>query len=269
MAIPIIRADGSIHGAGTAGIDSDIFSLGETITFVDTQGANNLAVHAWVILERPTGAVSSLTTPTAVSSTLLLDAYGTWIVQDTVGGLATTRRIAVVLPKIKARIPGTTEENEWNASGNTEGWGEAMERMLRNIDNLHYVKTNIVTVGNRSHNFATPLVITQFEFNPYTYNTNVMYLAMNLRSVVANGSVGITTHVVLFNVTDNQIVANMAYTSDQMTSQSVALVIGNASGNVKLASKIYEIRIWVDAPVSLADAIHMGGVELELRTLIP
>jgi len=269
VAIPIIRADGSIHGVGVAGVDSDIFTLGETITFIDTQGANNLATHAWVILERPTGAVASLTTPTAVSSTLVLDARGTWIVRDTVSGQASTRRVAVVLPNIKARIPGTTEENEWNSGGNTEGWGETMERMLRNIDNLHYVKTNVVTMGNRSHNFATPLVVVQFEFNPYTYNTDVTRLAMNLRSVVANGSVGINTHVVLFNVTDNQIVADMVYTSDQMTFQSVALVIGNSSGNVKLASKIYEIRIWVDAPVSLADAIHMGGVELELRTLIP
>lgn len=268
MATPIIRADGSIAGVGVAGFDRSVFVLGETVTFTDTAPANLLATHAWVILESPTGSVSTLTTPTAVSSTLVLDIEGTWIIQDTVGGMSSTRRVAVKLPNIKKRVPGFSEKGEWNEAGNVEGWSETMEAMLRNIDDLHYSRTSVVNVGNMSHGSATPLVVAQFEFNPTLYNSDMSKLALRLRAVAANGVPILTTHVVLHNLTDNEDVADLSFTTDSATLMQALLVLGNAPNQVKLSSKIYEIHIFVDLPVNPADQIHLGSAELELRTIV-
>jgi hypothetical protein len=269
VATPIIRSNGSVSGVGTPGIDRDNHVLGETATLTDTEPLNSAATHAWVILEKPTGSVSTLGTPTAVSSTLVLDIEGTWIIQDTVGLLSSTRRIAVVLPNLKARVPATGEKGEFNAGGNTEGWAQAMEKLLRNVDDLHYVKSNVLTVGNRSHDSATPLIVGQFEFNPTVYNADSTKLTMSMRAVVANGDVGLTTHVVLYNLTDSETVLNLSYTSDQATNNSGSLPLGNAASQIKLSSKIYEIRIFVDSPMNPTDTINLGNVEIELRTAVP
>lgn len=268
MATPIIRADGSIAGAGVAGFDRSVFIVGETVTFVDTAPANAMATHAWVILEAPTGSASALTTPTAVSSTLLLDIEGTWVIQDTVGGLPSTRRVAVNLPNIKKRVPAFSEKGEWNEAGNIEGWSETMEKVLRNIDDLHYVKTNVITAGNMSHDSTTPLVVTQFEFNPTLFNADVTKLVMRLRAVVANGVPVLTTHVVLYNLTDNETVVDLSFTSDVATLGQAILPLGNAVNQIKLSSKIYEVRIFVTAPMNPADTINLGSVEIDLRTAV-
>jgi hypothetical protein len=268
VAQPIIRADGSIQGMGVAGIDRSTFVVGETVTFIDTEPLNNLATHSWVIVEKPTGAVAALTTPTAVSSTLLLDIEGTWIIQDTVGGLSSTRRVAVILPNLKTRVPAFGEKGEWNETGNVEGWSQTMEKLLRNVDDLHYKKTNILTVGNRSHDSATPLVVAQFEFDPTVYNGDATHLTMKMRAVAFNGAPALTSHVVLYNLTDSETVLNLSYTSDQATNNSGSLPLGNAASQIKLSSKIYEIRIFIDGPVLPVDVINLGNVEIELRTAV-
>lgn len=270
MAIPKIRADGSIAGAGPA-IDKDRgdFIVGEVVTFVDTEAANVLATHLWQIQEAPSGSVAALSTPSAVSSTLTLDAVGTWIVSDTVGLDLKDIRVAVRHPKTNIRTPAFGEKGEWDEGSLTEGWHPAREEFDRNIEALiqPYGKNRIAV--NESHNSATPLIVGQFEFNPNEINTSASKMEVRFRALAINGAPAFTTHCRLYNLTDSEIVATLDFTDDTLVvTKEALLTVGASPGNIKQAKKTYEVFIWVDAPVLLGDSIELGSVELEVKTKV-
>jgi hypothetical protein len=270
VAIPKIRADGNVHGVGPA-VDKDRsdFTVGETVSFVDTEVLNVAATHAWVILEAPTGSSNALGTPTVFTSTLVLDAIGTWIIQDTVGLDVQTIRIAVRHLKTGIRTPAFGEKGQWDEGSLTEGWHPAREEADRNFNSLiqPYDK-NRVSV-NESHNSATPLVVGQFQFNPNEYNADATKLEIRFRATAINGNPGLTTHCRLYNLTDSEIVATLNFTSNTViTTVSALLTVGAGVGDIKQANKLYEVLIYVDAPAVPGDSIELGSAELEVRTKI-
>ena len=134
MATPIIQTTGSIAGAGTAGESRKDLTNPETVTFSDAEAANAGATYSWTILDAPFGSTNALVNPTTATPTLTTDAIGSWRIQCSANGQTSQIIIAVVLPNSSARIPSTGETNQYNESGNTEGWAESMDQFMRWTD---------------------------------------------------------------------------------------------------------------------------------------
>lgn len=269
MGVPNIRFDGSLAGVGTNGEDRSDLVVTETVTMTDANPANVAGPHLWEILERPTGSVTNLSNPTLLSPTLVLDATGTWRIKSTFNGVESTeRRFAVRLEKTNVRVPAYGEKGEWNEGGNLEGWHIAMEEQMRQIDDLHYTRMTHWSAAAYSHNSATPLVIGQFNFNPLLFNSDPSKLQFVFRGVGANGVSPLTSHLVLHNLDDDEQVANLIFNTNIKAVKFSAASISNGAGAIKLGDRTYEVRMFVDSPVLPADALHLGGAEIEIRTLI-
>ena len=92
---------------------------------------------------------------------------------------------------------------------------------------------------------------------------------MKVSSLAINGNPGLTTHCQLFNLTDSEIVADLAFTDNTAVITKVAiLTIGAGAGNIKEALKTYEVLIFVDAPGGVDDSIELGSVEFEVATKV-
>jgi hypothetical protein len=269
MGVPSIRFDGSLAGVGITGQDRSAFVVGETVTMTDTNPANAAGPRVWTILERPTGSVNNLDNPALLSPSLILDSVGTWRVKVVFNGIDEKEaRFSVRLPKTNVRVPAYGEKGQWNEAGAAKGWHIAMEEEMRQLDDLHYTRTTFWSCGNRSHNSATPLVVGQFNFNPLTFNLNTSKLQFIFRGVAVNGASGISTHLVLYNFTDSEVVANLNFTSDTLTTLFSAATISNGAGAIKLGNRLYEVRMFVDSPTLPTHTINLGGAEVEVRTLI-
>jgi hypothetical protein len=116
---------------------------------------------------------------------------------------------------------------------------------------------------SKSYSSSTALVAGQFELNTEDYPS---LSGFTLRAIAANGTTPLTSHVVLYNVTDSETVATLDFidtVNPQLKQQN--LVSGTASGTLKPASKIYEARIYVDSPVSEDDTIELGSAEIRVH----
>jgi len=124
---------------------------------------------------------------------------------------------------------------------------------------------NTLSVGEGlSHNSDTPLVVSQFELNPLDYTLNNATLTMNLRVTAANGGGAALTRAEIYNLTDSESVGTLAFNSAVPSTGTLPLVIGAAAGQIKLSSKIYEIRIEVDSPDLVDDTIELGSAEIQI-----
>ena len=120
---------------------------------------------------------------------------------------------------------------------------------------------NMVLADAASWGSATPLVVSQFSFDPSAYPV-LPHLAFV--AVASNGSSPLTTYVKLYNVTDSEYVSSaaLAYTTMTPFYHGSGLTIGGGAGLIKPTARIYEVRIWVDAPVNPADTIELGSASL-------
>lgn len=102
--------------------------------------------------------------------------------------------------------------------------------------------------GRESHNSDTPMVVGGIAFDPNDYALAQCSQSVFLRVVAANGTVGITTHVQLYNITDAEVVSgsDQTWTTTSMDKKDAALTIGAAAGNLKNSEKLYELRIFLD-----------------------
>lgn len=119
-----------------------------------------------------------------------------------------------------------------------------------------------------SHDSDTPLVVSQLEFNPLNYAINNTTRSLAFRAVAANGGGVASTNVQLYNLTDGEAIATLNFTDAAPTAKSVALTEGAGAGEIDLASKVYEVRIWVDAPDAVDDAIELGSAELQITNTV-
>ena len=124
------------------------------------------------------------------------------------------------------------------------------------------VNSAIRVGGRSSYGSSSPLAIGAIAFNPNDYTLTGTTKSVKLRAVVANGSNGLTTHVKLRNITDGEDVATLDFTSTTSTKVESTLTIGTSTGNIKTSEKIYEVRIYVDSPVSGVDTIELYSAEL-------
>ena len=271
MATPIIQADGSVSGAGTPGISRSDLDIGETISLSDTEAANSGASYAWSFKGAPTGSGATINNAATPTPDFAPDVAGTYNVRAIVNGVEdAVLPVAVRLVKSNARVPDFKERLQFNEGGNTKGWHPALEEALKNHDKLVTPLWNRVVAIDEKYGdtgSSTPRVVGQVEFDPTSFGDPADY-TIKFRGVAKNGAGGLTTHCQLYNVSDAEAVATLDFTSLVVVLQEATLTVGAAVGNIKTSSKIYEARIWVDAPGSPSDFIELGSCELEVLTSI-
>lgn len=129
---------------------------------------------------------------------------------------------------------------------------------------------NTIRAGDvASHDSATPLVVSQFAFDPSEYSLTGAARSLKFRAVAANGGGIAQTKARVYNVTDAEYVgAGLTFTSATPTKQEETLTIGTGTGEVDDAEKVYEVRIWCVSPDAVDDTIELGSAELRLINTI-
>jgi hypothetical protein len=121
---------------GQNGSRSDI-AFGATINLNDAGGGSS---WLWELLSAPPGSTASFSATNIQNPTLgPLDAYGSFRIRVTENGTSTDIAIAAVrTERMNIRIPATGEEDEFDESGNTDGWSPAMHNALITIDSYGF-----------------------------------------------------------------------------------------------------------------------------------
>ena len=124
----------------------------------------------------------------------------------------------------------------------------------------------IVHIASRvSHDSNTPLVAGGVAFNPVDYDKPGYSRVISFRAVAANGDVGITTLVRLFNVTDNEEVASLSFTTTEQAKDEIVLVEGAGAGEIDLVEKIYEVLIQLqDPPGGATETVELYDAEIQV-----
>jgi len=140
----------------------------------------------------------------------------------------------------------------------TGGIGAATEKLI-----------NTIRAGDTATNAsATPMVVSQFLFNPAEYALTGCTKSLVLRAVAANGGSIAETKVRLYNYSDAEYVGTgLTYTSPTSTMQEETLTLGAGAGEVADADKIYEVHVWAVAP-GAGESIELGSAELRLINTI-
>lgn len=116
-----------------------------------------------------------------------------------------------------------------------------------------------------SHGSDTPLVAGGLAFNPLDYDKPGFSRVITFRAVSANGDIGISTSVVLYNVTDSEVIATLSFTTTELAKDEVTLVEGSGVGEIDLVEKIYEVQISLDAPPGGAtETVELYDAEIQV-----
>ena len=123
--------------------------------------------------------------------------------------------------------------------------------------------TDSLSFGNSTiHDSDTPKIVSQREFDPTDYDLSGATRSLIFRAIASNVGGVASTNVQLYSVTDAEIIATLNYTSATATSKESVLTEGAGAGEIDLSAKIYEVRIFVDAPDAVDDQILLGSAEL-------
>lgn len=108
-----------------------------------------------------------------------------------------------------------------------------------------------------SHALNTPpLIVSAFEFNRSAFTA----LTIKFRAIAAKGNT-VQANVELYNVTDAVSVAILNFTSTATALQ----VSGDLTGSLPAASKIYEVRIYLNAVPGVGDSAELYSAALEIN----
>jgi len=117
--------------------------------------------------------------------------------------------------------------------------------------------------GRETHNSeVSPLIAAAFAFNPTNYDP---VTSMVFRAVAANGDVGLTNKVQLYNLTDSVLVAEIDVTSTNTAKDEITLVRGSGVGEVDDVERIYEVRIILGAtPAGPSETVELYSAEIRV-----
>lgn len=117
--------------------------------------------------------------------------------------------------------------------------------------------------GRETHNSeVSPLVVAAFAFNPTNYDP---VTSMVFRAVAANGDVGLTNKVQLFNLTDSVLIAEIDVTSTNTVKDEITLVRGSGAGEIDDVERIYEVRIILGAtPAGPTETVELYSAEIRV-----
>jgi hypothetical protein len=108
------------------------------------------------------------------------------------------------------------------------------------------------------------LSVGQFSFNPAAYPAGTGF---NLTVTFSVSDGALTGQVLLYNVTDGEVVTNSTLTTSSTAPDgqtSLALPVGGAAGDLKLSAKVYEARISVSGATAV-DMVSVGSVALGIN----
>ena len=84
---------------------------------------------------------------------------------------------------------------------------------------------------------------------------------LQLQSVMSVSDGALTGTLILYNLTDAEVVATQTTSSTSPVSQSTPLTIGAAVGDIKTSAKTYEIRLSVSGSTAV-DIVSLGSAVL-------
>lgn len=129
--------------------------------------------------------------------------------------------------------------------------------------------SSIWSGGRETHGSETPMIVGAFSLNPGDYAVAGTTMSISFRAVAANGDSGLTGHVKLVNVTDNDDIAILDFTSTSLAKDEVVLTIGAGTGEIDSSEKVYEVQIYLeDPPVDQADTIELYSAEVRVVNTI-
>jgi hypothetical protein len=99
-----------------------------------------------------------------------------------------------------------------------------------------------------THGSDTALVVGGDTFDATTYDKTGFTKVMVFRAVAANGDIGLSNTVMLYNLTDADPIATLTFTSTSPTKMEAVLTEGAGAGQVDPLEKLYEVRIALGAP---------------------
>lgn len=122
----------------------------------------------------------------------------------------------------------------------------------------------IVKIATRaSHGSDTPLIVGGDAFDPTAFDKPGFTKTMVFRAVAANGDIGLSNTVQLYNLTDSDPIATLTFTSTSTAKMEATLTEGAGAGQVDPAEKIYEVRIALGAPSGgPTETIELYGAEI-------
>jgi hypothetical protein len=167
---------------------------------------------------------------------------------------------------VEVRISGTTTTADVRA----DSWAAIYELAGPQYGAEGETLINTIRAGDvASHNSATPLVVSQFAFDPSEYSLTGATRSLVFRAVAANGGGVAQTKARLYSVTDTEYIGSgLTFTSANPAKAQETLTIGTGSGEVDDSEKIYEVHIWVVSPDEVDDTIELGSAELRLVNTI-
>jgi hypothetical protein len=114
-----------------------------------------------------------------------------------------------------------------------------------------------------SHGSDTPLVVGGDAFDPTAFDKPGFTKSMIFRAVAANGDIGLSNVVQLYNVSDSDLIATLTFTSTTASKMEAVLTEGTGAGQVDPSEKIYEVRIALGAPSGgPTETIELYGAEI-------
>lgn len=254
---------------------------GEKVDLSDAELGNVGATYFWEFEDVPIGTAPVLTNHTTATPHFFTNAdpglAGSYRIKVTANGIESSIEIlAVPLTSTGSRVPSFQETLAYDGAGNAKGWHEAQTRFMRQVDAKLVAMgpgtpgntlTQLIWGGGReSHDSDTPLIAGAFSLNPNNYALARTTVAFQFVIIAANGTTPLTTHVELFNLTDNELVTSSAIdiiNSTTPTTHIVPLTVGAAAGTIKNSgAKIYEVRIYLDAPPDPGDSIELFKAEV-------
>jgi len=267
VALPILLKTGTVSGTSTAGQGASDLVIGETVTITDTEVANAGSTRLTVFEDVPIdSALTQLTNDTSDSPSFIPDVTGSYRVKMTVDGVWIASEVyAVPLTNTGARIPSFKEQLQYDGGSNTLGWHEAMTKFMRAVDGF-VVPITINAGGVVSHTSDTPLVVSMFQFDPTSYGLPDTTRVLKFRAVGSNGGNVPLTKAQLYSISDAEYIGSgLSFTQATPSLLEESLVLGSGAGEIDLAAKIYECRIWVVSPDHVDDTIEFGSADLRIE----
>jgi hypothetical protein len=119
-----------------------------------------------------------------------------------------------------------------------------------------------------SHTTSTPLVVSQFQFDPSEYALTGATKSIVFRVVAAVNSGSATAKAQLYNLTDGEYIGSgVTFNSETPAKAEETLTVGAGAGEVDNSAKIYEARIWVTSEGD-GDEIELGSAEIRVINTI-
>lgn len=144
------------------------------------------------------------------------------------------------------------------------GAGDADWNLVYPTERTHAIPL----AGLAGNDSATYAIAGQTQFNPQDYAVPGTTMTLLFEAVASNGAAGLTTHAQLYSVTDAEAIATLNFTSENPTQAEAVLTIGAGAGEIDLADKVYEVRIYVDSPVDETSTIELGGATMRIANTV-